>query len=143
MGKVCNILQRKETPTISVSPDTTVFQGLKVMLDNNIGALLVMEGDKFVGIFTERDYARKIILQGKASRDTRIGEIMSEKLITVSPETTIEDCMRLMTNKYIRHLPVIENDKLIGIISIGDVVRYIIDEQKFIIENLEHYITGT
>ncbi|MEO8795549.1 MAG: CBS domain-containing protein [Daejeonella sp.] len=143
MGKVRNILLSKTSSTISVSPDSTVFEALEVMVDKNIGALMVMEQEKFVGIFTERDYARKVILKGKASKETRIREIMTEDPVTVNPDNTIEECMRIMTNKYIRHLPVLENEKLIGIISIGDVVRYIIDEQKFIIENLEHYITGT
>lgn len=143
MGKVRNILQSKISSIFSVCPDSTVFEALELMLENNVGALLVMRQNKFVGIFTERDYARKVILKGKASKEIRIGEIMTEHPITVSPDNTIEDCMRLMTNKYIRHLPVLEGEELIGIISIGDVVRYIIDEQKFIIENLEHYITGT
>ncbi len=107
-----------------------------------MSALVVMENEKLAGIFTERDYARKVILMGKASKETRIGEIMTEDPITVSPESTIDDCMRLMTNKFIRHLPVVSGDKLIGIISIGDVVKFIIEEQKFIIENMEHYITG-
>ena len=102
-----------------------------------------MEESKFLGIFTERDYARKVILKGKASKETPVREIMTEHVITVSPDSTIEECMQLMTNKYIRHLPVMESEKIVGIISIGDVVRYIIDEQKFIIENLEQYISGT
>lgn len=143
MGKVRNILQSKSSSIISVCPDSTVFEALELMLEKNIGALLVMHQNKFVGIFTERDYARKVILKGKASKETHIREIMTKHLTTVSPDNTIEDCMRLMTNKYIRHLPVVEGEELIGIISIGDVVRYIIDEQKFIIKNLENYITGS
>lgn len=143
MGKVRNILQTKSNSTISVSPESTVFEALELMVDKNVGALLVMEQDNFIGIFTERDYARKVILKGKASKETLIREIMTEDPITVSLDNSIEDCMRLMTNKFIRHLPVVENGKLIGIISIGDVVKFIIEEQRFIIENLEHYITGT
>ena len=143
MGKVRNILQSKNNSTISVSPDSTVFEALELMVEKNIGALLVMDQEAFVGIFTERDYARKVILKGKASKETLISEIMTEDPITVSMDNTIEDCMRLMTNKFIRHLPVMENGKLVGIISIGDVVKFIIEEQRFIIENLEHYITGT
>lgn len=143
MGKVRNILQTKSSSTISVSPESTVFEALELMGEKNIGALLVMEQNKFVGIFTERDYARKVILKGKASKDIQIREIMTEHPITVSSDTTIEDCMHLMTNKFIRHLPVMEGEELIGIISIGDVVRYIIEEQKFIIKNLENYITGS
>ena len=143
MGKVRNILETKSSSTISVSPESTVFEALEIMVEKNIGALLVLHQNKFVGIFTERDYARKVILKGKASKETQIREIMTEHPITVSPDSTIEECMHIMTNKYIRHLPVMESEKLIGIISIGDVVRYIIEEQKFIIQNLEHYITGS
>ena len=143
MGKVRNILQSKNNSTISVSPDSTVFEALELMVEKNIGALLVMDQEEFVGIFTERDYARKVILKGKASKETLISEIMTEDPVTVTMDNTIEDCMRLMTNKFIRHLPVMDNGKLVGIISIGDVVKFIIEEQRFIIENLEHYITGT
>ncbi len=143
MGKVRNVLQSKNNTTVSVCPDNTVFEALELMVEKNVGALLVMEEGRFVGIFTERDYARKVILQGKASKETHISEIMTEDPVTVTPDNTIEDCMRLMTNKFIRHLPVIEDGKLIGIISIGDLVKFIIEEQRFIIENLEHYITGT
>ncbi|HEY1024704.1 MAG TPA: CBS domain-containing protein [Sphingobacteriaceae bacterium] len=143
MGKVRNILERKKNIIYSVSPESTVYDALELMVDKNVGALVVMEQDRLVGIFTERDYARKVILQGKASKDTLIEEIMTGFPVTVVPEDTIEECMRLMTNKFIRHLPVVDGDELIGIISIGDVVKFIIEEQKYIIENLEHYITGT
>ncbi|WP_242929260.1 CBS domain-containing protein [Pontibacter vulgaris] len=142
MGKVRNILGIKGNAVFSVEPDATVYNALELMHEKNLGALLVLENGKFVGIFTERDYARKVILRGKSSRETQIREIMSEHPATVTPDTTIEDCMKLMTSRYIRHLPVMENGNLVGLISIGDVVKYIIDEQKFIIENLEHYITG-
>lgn len=142
MEKVRDILQTKDHTIFSVSPESTVFDALDLMCDKNVGALLVVDNGKLVGIFTERDYARKVILRGKASKDTLIEEIMTEHPSTVTTESTIEDCMRLMTNKYIRHLPVLQGDELIGVISIGDVVRYIIEEQKFIIENLEQYITG-
>jgi CBS domain-containing protein len=142
MEKVRDILQTKDHTIFSVSPESTVFDALDLMCDKNVGALLVVDNGKLVGIFTERDYARKVILRGKASKDTLIEEIMTEHPSTVTPESTIEDCMRLMTNKYIRHLPVLQGDELVGVISIGDVVRYIIEEQKFIIENLEQYITG-
>lgn len=144
MGKVRNILQTKNSTAISVCPDNTVFEALELMVDKNIGALLVLDHDgEFVGIFTERDYARKGILRGNLSRETTVSEIMTEDPITVTLDNTLEDCMHLMTHKYLRHLPVIENGKLVGIISIGDVVKFIIEEQKFIISNLEHYITGT
>ncbi|WP_439882503.1 CBS domain-containing protein [Pontibacter sp. MBLB2868] len=143
MGTVRNILQQKENKIFSVNPNDTVFSALEKMVENNIGALLVVDEGKFVGIFTERDYARKVILKGKASKETQIKEIMSERPPSVNPDNTMEECMALMTTKYIRHLPVFENGELVGLISIGDIVKYIIDEQKFIIENLEHYISGT
>ena len=142
MGNVRDILKAKNYPTITITPHITVYEALKTMVDKNIGALLVLEENKLIGIFTERDYARKVILLGKTSKDTLISEIMSANLITVTPDNSMEDCMQLMTNKFIRHLPVLENDELVGIVSIGDVVKYIINEQKFIIEHLEHYIKG-
>jgi CBS domain-containing protein len=142
MGRVRNILQIKGNAVFSVEPSITVFHALEIMVEKNIGALLVMDKGKFVGIFTERDYARKVILKGKASKETLIKEVMTEHPMTVGPDTTIEECMRLMTVNYFRHLPVVASDKLVGLISIRDVVRYIIDEQKVIIEDLEHYITG-
>ncbi len=143
MGKVRNILETKSKIIYSVSPDTSVYIALEVMLEKNISALLVLENNKPVGIFTERDYARKIALQGKNSRDTRMNEIMTKNLITITPDYKIEDAMRIMTEKFIRHLPVLENEKLIGVISIGDLVKYLIEEQKFIIDNLENYISHT
>ena len=143
MGIVNSILKTKGNVTYSVTPDTVVYDALLLMFEKNVSALVVIENEKLRGIFTERDYARKVILQGKSSKETPIREIMTEDLLTVSSQTTIDECMRLMTNKFIRHLPVVEEDKLIGIISIGDVVKYIIEEQKFIIENMEHYITGS
>jgi CBS domain-containing protein len=142
MEKVRDILQTKSHSIFSVSPDCTVYDALELMCDKNVGALLVVDNEKLAGIFTERDYARKVILRGKASKETLIEEIMTEYPSTVTPDSSIEDCMRLMTNKFIRHLPVLENNNLVGVISIGDLVRYIIEEQKYIIENLEQYITG-
>ena|SRR5687767_11692319 len=143
MGTVSNLLKTKSNITFSITPGTTVYNALEVMVEKNVSALLVVENEKLVGIFTERDYARKVILKGKSSKETLIGEIMTEDLITVSPDSTIDDCMQLMTNRFIRHLPVVAESNLIGIISIGDVVKYVIEEQKFIIQNMEHYITGT
>lgn len=144
MGKVRNILKSKNSLTIFVCPDSTVFEALELMVEKNIGALLVLDHqEELVGIFTERDYAQKGILRGKLSKETFVSDIMTEDPITVTLDNTIEDCMHLMTHKYLRHLPVIDNGKLVGIISIGDVVKYIIEEQRFIIQNLEHYITGT
>ena len=142
-GNVRNILQAKTGVSIFVSPETTVFQALQLMVDKNIGALLVMDHESVIGIFTERDYARKVILQGKSSKQTPIREIMTDTLLTVTSETSIEECMWLMTNRFIRHLPVLDDGKLSGIISIGDVVKYVIEEQKSIIGNLEHYIKGS
>ncbi|GAB3537784.1 CBS domain-containing protein [Pontibacter brevis] len=142
MGTVRHILQQKGNNILSVDPNTTVFNALELMVENNVGALLVMDQGNFVGIFTERDYARKVILKGKASKETLVKEIMSEHPLTVTPNDTVEDCMKHMTQKFIRHLPVLEERKLVGLISIGDIVRYIIEEQKYIIDNLEHYIAG-
>lgn len=143
MGKVSNILKTKGNIILSVTPDTIVYDAIALMCEKNVSAVVVIKNENLAGIFTERDYARKLILKGKASKETLISEVMTEDLITVSPDTSIDDCMKLMTNRFIRHLPVVEEDKLIGIISIGDVVKFIIEEQKFIIENMEHYITGS
>ena len=142
MAKVRNILQVKGNTIYSVAPDNTVYEALEVMMEKNLGALLVIDNNHFVGIFTEKDYARKVILKGKASKETLVKEIMSEHPITVTPDTTIEECMKLMSSSYIRHLPVLEKDELVGLISIGDLVRFIMEEQRTIIEDLEHYITG-
>ncbi|MCP2044357.1 CBS domain-containing protein [Pontibacter sp. HSC-36F09] len=142
MGTVRHLLQKKGNRVISISPDSTVYSALEKMVAQNVGALIVMDHDKFAGIFTERDYARKVILKGKASRDTLVREIMSEHPVVVTTDTTIDQCMALMTEKYIRHLPVMENQQLVGLVSIGDIVKCMIDEQKCIIEDLEQYITG-
>jgi CBS domain-containing protein len=141
MGKVRNIIQTKGNAVFSIPSSTTVYNALELMLEKSIGALLVVDNTKFVGIFTERDYARKLILKGKSSKETLIREVMTERPITVGLDTSIEDCMKIMSDKKIRHLPVVENENLTGLISVGDVVKFIIEEQKFIIENLEQYIT--
>lgn len=143
MGAVRNIIQGKGNKIFSITPFHSVYQALEIMVEKNVSSLVIMEDEKLIGIFTERDYARKVILKGKASRETPVGDIMSGNVITVTPDSTIDDCMQLMTGKFIRHLPVIEEGKLVGLVSIGDVVKYIIEEQKFIIENMEHYIGGT
>ena len=143
MGKVRNILETKSNIIFSVTPDTVVYKALEIMFEKNISALLVMENENPIGIFTERDYARKVILKGKSSKGTLIKEIMTIGLITVTPDCTIEDAMQIMSGKYIRHLPVMEETKLVGVISIGDLVKYMIEEQKFIIGNLENYIGRT
>jgi len=142
MGAVNSILRAKGHDIFTITPDTMVYNALEIMVEKNVSALVVMEDGELAGIFTERDYARKVILKGKASKETLIGEIMTSDLITVSPDTSLETCMRLMTGKLIRHLPVVDDGRLVGIISIGDVVKFIIEDQKFIIENMEHYITG-
>ena len=142
MSTVRNILQRKGNAVYSVSPDSSVYDALETLEDKNLGALVVVENEKLIGIFTERDYARKVILKGRSSKETIVRDIMSSHPIFVNPDSTINDCMQLMSDKFIRHLPVLDNNQLIGVISIGDVVRYIISEKDFIIENLEHYITS-
>jgi len=142
MKSVSQLLRAKGREVWWVTPDTSVYDALKLMADKNVGALLVLEADKLVGIFSERDYARKVILKGKASKDTPVKEIMSSQVFYVRPEQSIEECMALMTNKRIRHLPVLEGNQLVGLISIGDVVKAIISEQEFTIKQLENYITG-
>src|SRR3954471_274917 len=142
MGNVRNLLQKKGTIVHSVSPDSSVYDALEVLESKNLGALVVVQDGVLIGIFTERDYARKVVLKGRSSKDTCVGDIMTDRPVYVSPDNTIEDCMQIMTDKYIRHLPVLENGTLLGVISIGDVVKYVIEEKNFIIENLEHYIVG-
>jgi CBS domain-containing protein len=143
MAAVKNILETKGSITFTITPDTSVFHALELMVEKNVSALLVMENDALAGIFTERDYARKVALKGKSSKDTEIGDIMTRDLITVKSDSSIDECMELMTGKYIRHLPVVNDGKLAGIISIGDVVRSIIQEQKSIIGHMEQYIAGS
>lgn len=142
MGKVKDIVKAKGTVVFSVPPSVTVYEAIELMCTKNIGGLLITENEKPIGIFTERDYARKLILKGKSSKDTKISELMTTRLITVSPEDSVEACMQLMTDKHIRHLPVVENDVLVAVISIGDVVRFLLKEQQEIINHLEHYISG-
>jgi CBS domain-containing protein len=142
MGKVRNILHNKGNVVFSVEPTEMVYRAIELMCEKNIGGLLIVENGKLVGIFTERDYARKLILKGKSSKDTQIKDLMTSNLVTVTPDTSIDDCMRVMTGRKIRHLPVLDKGELVGIISIGDVVHFVIEEQKSIIEHLEHYITG-
>ena len=142
MGKVRNILTTKGNVIYSVEPTIMVYEAIERMCEKNIGGLLIVEDGKLIGIFTERDYARKLILKGKSSKDTPIRDLMTADLITVTSDTSIDDCMRVMVSRKIRHLPVLDNNELVGLISIGDVVRHVIDEQKTIIQQLEHYITG-
>lgn len=140
MHKVSSILSRKGTTVISISPDTNVMDALKIMAEKNIGSIVVMDGDKYLGIVTERDYSRKVALKGKHSIATRVSEIMSSDLPAISPDDTIDHCMNLMSDKNIRYLPVIENDKLNGVISISDVVKETIITQRETINQLESYI---
>jgi len=126
----------------SVTSTSTVISALQTMAEKNIGALLVIDDGKLVGILSERDYARKVALMGKVSKDTAVGEIMTERVLYVRPDESIEDCMALMTEKHFRHLPVIDKGVILGLISIGDVVRIVISKQKFIIAQLENYISG-
>jgi len=142
MKTVSDILQTKGREVWTITPETIVFDALKMMADKNVGALMVMDGAKVTGILSERDYARKVILHGRSSRELETREIMSTNVYFVSPEQNIEDCMALFTNKRVRHLPVLQNDQLIGIISIGDVVKAVIAEQESTIKHLENYITG-
>jgi CBS domain-containing protein len=142
MTFVTEVLKTKGRNVWTVSSDSTVYDALQEMADKNVGALLVVEGDKLVGVFSERDYARKVILHGKASKDTLVREIMSTEVFSVRPDQTIAVCMELMTNKRIRHLPVLDEGRLVGVISIGDVVKAIISEQEFAIQQLEQYISS-
>jgi len=142
MTTVRDILRQKGNQIWSVSPDTTVFYALELMAEKNAGALVVLDGESLAGIFSERDYARKVILKGKASKETSVEEIMSAEVTTVHPGKSVDECMALMTDKRIRHLPVVEGEKLVGLISIGDVVKAVISEREFIIKQLESYITG-
>lgn len=140
---VRQLLQVKGSGVYSVSPEATVYQALEEMSQCDVGALLVIDKGKLVGIFSERDYARKVILMGRFSKDTLVKDVMTEELIYVGPEATVGDCMALMTDKRVRHLPVMEEGKLLGIISIGDVVKSIMKEQELFIAEMEHYITGS
>ena len=140
---VVDILKEKGNDFYKVEPDTITIEALRLMAEKNIGAVMVVENNLLVGIFSERDYARKIVLQGKSSVSTSVAEVMTTDMVTVHGNTPITDCMQLMTDKHIRHLPVVDNDKIMGMVSIGDIVSRIIREQKFTIQQLENYITGS
>ena len=141
-GTISEILNAKGTTVWSISPDATVFDAIDLMADKNIGALLVIEADKLVGILTERDYTRKVALKGKVSKQTAVREILSGNVIQVTPDHTIEECMRLMTDHRVRHLPVLDGDRILGIVSIGDLVNWIISAQTSTIQQLQTYIAG-
>jgi CBS domain-containing protein len=143
MTAVRHILDQKGYQVWSVRPGDTVYDAIKMMADKDVGALVVVDGGSIVGILTERDYARNVFLKGRASPQTLVGEIMVRDVVCVTPDKSIEEGMAIMTAKRVRHLPVIENDELLGIVSIGDLVKSIINDREFVIEQLEHYIRGT
>jgi len=142
MKTVKQILENKANAVYFVSPSTYVYSALEVMQQKNISALLIMDGKVLHGIFTERDYARKIALKNRSSKETRVSEVMTSNILSITLKDTIEYCMKVMTDSHIRHLPVLENGEVVGIISIGDVVKNIIESQKSTIEYLENYIYG-
>ena len=142
MRNVGEFLQDHRGPIWSIQPDQTVREALELMAEHNIGALLVQEGESLAGVFSERDYARKVALHGRSSHDTAVREVMSKSIISITPQHTIEECMELMTNHHIRHLPVLRGQQLVGLISIGDVVSEMLAAQKFLIDQLHSYIAG-
>ena len=142
MNTVRSLLQAKGYAVWTIAPDATVYEALRVMADKNVGALLVLEGGELVGVISERDYARKVALRGRTAHDTFVRDIMTAGVISIHPDQTVEECMALMTDNRIRHLPVVADGRLSGVISIGDVVKSIITEQGFMIEQLTSYIVG-
>ena len=142
-GKVSSILAHKKASTVwSIGPNAMVFDAIQLMDEKNVGALPVVENANLLGVISERDYTRKVILKGKSSKETPVRDIMTEQLITVNPGDSVTKCMRIMTEKRVRHLPVLEGTRLVGILSIGDLVKWTISAQKAAIENLERYVTG-
>lgn len=141
-GTISEILSHKGNQVWSISPDETVFDAIELMAEKNIGALLVIEYNRLVGILTERDYTRKVALKGKSSKQTAVREILTGELVHVLPDQTIEDCMRLMTDHRVRHLPVLDGDRILGVVSIGDLVNWIITAQSSTIHQLQTYISG-
>lgn len=140
MKTVQQMLGGKPPGLVVISPDASVYDALRLMAEHDIGSLVVLDGDRLTGIFSERDYARQIVLLGKSSRDTQVRDIMTQKVMCVSPDQTVDECMTLMTERRVRHLPVLEHKKVIGVISIGDVVKVMISEQQQVIEQLTQYI---
>jgi CBS domain-containing protein len=141
-GHIGAILNQKDGNVFSIAPDAMVFEAITLMAEKNIGALLVLKGKKLVGIFSERDYTRKVFVRGKSSKETRVEEIMSSDVRVTHPNESVDDCLRIMTDKHIRHLPVLDGDKIVGIISIGDLVKHVISCQSAAIAHLENYISG-
>ncbi len=142
MKTIRQILAEKGGSVETTTPDATVLEALTKMAERNIGALVVLEGDRLAGLMSERDYARKVVLKGRSSRETPVREIMTDEVVCVGVEQTVDGCMALMTERRFRHLPVVENDRVVGVISIGDVVKALIEEQQFTIDQLTHYILG-
>jgi CBS domain-containing protein len=142
MRNVSQIIDRKGSRVVSVSREAPVLEAIRVMAEHHIGAVLVMEGGQLIGIASERDYARKVILQGRSSGDTPVGVIMSSPVVCVGPQDTVAECMSIMTEKHIRHLPVVEGERVVGVVSIGDLVKELIEEQKQEISYLQQYIAG-
>ena len=140
MRPIKQVIAAKSPRIISVAPLATVFEALQLLAETDVGALLVMDDDRLVGIFSERDYARRVVLQGKTSRETLVREVMTERVICAQPSQTVEEAMAMMTELHCRHLPVVEDGRLIGVVSIGDLVKEIISEQEFLIQQLESYI---
>jgi CBS domain-containing protein len=141
-GHIGAILSQKSGEVFSISPEATVYEAIELMSVKNIGALLVMEGERLVGILSERDYARRVMLRGKRSRETKVAEIMSTSVTVTHPQEGVQKCLHLMTDKHIRHIPVLDGDKVIGVVSIGDLVKWIISCQSAAIAHLENYISG-
>ncbi len=142
MSTVRQLLRRKQPEIWTIGPRASVYEALELMADKDVGALLVLDEDRLEGVFSERDYARKVALRGRRSRETRVGELMTQTIYYVTPEQTVEECLALMTERRVRHLPVLDGGKLVGLVSIGDAVKCIIDEQQLTIRHLEDYITG-
>ena len=142
MSTIKSVLDGKQNRILSIAPDDSVLNVIKMMATNNVGSIIVLDNDALAGIVTERDYSRKVYLVGKSSPNTKVKEIMSARVICVRPEQTVNECMAIMTDKKIRHLPVIEKNQVIGMVSIGDLVKHIISDQQFVIDQLEHYISG-
>lgn len=143
MKTLKQLIESKNKRLAAVAPDQSVLRALEIMAENDVGALLVLDGKRLAGVFSERDYARKVILQGKASKSTKVSEIMTGKVVYVTLNRTVEECMAIMTEKHFRHLPVLDDDhNVVGIVSIGDLIKEMISQQKFIIDQLENYITS-
>ena len=141
-GTIGNILQLKGRTVWSVSPEATVLEAIQLLADKNVGVLMVMSGEKLVGVFSERDYTRKVVLKGRTSKETKVGEITSALVVSVTETHSVDECMRLMTEQRVRHLPVLEGGKLVGLVSIGDLVNWIISSQNVALEQMESYLTG-